>query len=239
VSDKKSIIEKASLKYANSKYNTLMRAGTQLIPGVGGALDMLLSGQAANYQQERLEKQIHCISERLGRVEGVLDHPLTEELYDLFLRVFENTTKTRSDCKREYFAEILAGKITGKKTWEEAEEYVRIISYLDDIHIQILRLVYYAQNTGQAIGNTEKWVSVVATKTRAAGMDPPTILKEELPDYSETTLVLACSELMSRGLLVDVGVLTTTIDSVGQFEALNYFAITKAGRHFIESIQET
>lgn len=125
-----------------------------------------------------------CISERLAHIEGVLDHLLTDELYDLFLSIFESSVKTRSDQKRKCFAEILAGKIEVNKTSEEAEQYIRIISELDEIHIKALQQVSTANNTGFSIGGIETWASVITKKPRGVGMASPIVLTSQLPNYT-------------------------------------------------------
>ncbi len=235
MSDKPTIVQKASYMYANNQKSTVIRAAVQLLPGVGGALDMLMSGEAAKYQQERFDKQLESLNQRLNRIENITEHPLTDELYDLFIRIFETTVKTRSNQKRQYFSEMLAGVITKEKTWDEAEQYIRLISDLDDIHINILNLASSATSTGRAIGNTESWISISTTKARGAGMKSPIVLQSKLNDCSVESLTLACSELASRGLLNDVGVIASST-TYGSYDPFNYYAITKLGRAFVASI---
>jgi len=55
-------ITKASAAY-NDKF--LLRAKVQLIPGIGGALDTLLSGLGGKYQFDRIEHFLGQLDERL------------------------------------------------------------------------------------------------------------------------------------------------------------------------------
>lgn len=229
----KSLAKKSLEKYTNS---TISRASVQLIPYVGGALDTIMCGAASKLYDDRIEKTVSSIERRLSHLESVDPLPLTDELYDLFVKIFESSVKTRSDQKRKCFAEILGGKIEGNKTSEEAEQYIRMISDLDDIHIKVLQQVSNAKNTGFSIGGTETWASVITKKPRGAGMDSPTVLTNQLPNYTESSIVFACSELASRGLLSDLGSLPTVDGIYDRHETLNYYAITKFGRLFINSL---
>lgn len=101
-----------------------------------------------------------------------------------------------------------------------------------------MQQVFNANNTGIAIGGPGKWASVTTEKSRRAFMESPTVLTSQLPRYTESSIIFACSEFASGGLLSDHSSLPTMDSTYGQHETLNYFSITKAGLQFIESIIE-
>ena len=66
--EKTGFITKASAKYCDQFF---IRAGIQLIPNIGGALDTLLSGLGAKYQYERLEGFISDLQDKFRAIFGI------------------------------------------------------------------------------------------------------------------------------------------------------------------------
>lgn len=54
------------------------------------------------------------------------------------LGTFEAVARTRSDQKRSRFAEIITNQVEKPTFWEEPENAVRLLSDLEDIHIEII-----------------------------------------------------------------------------------------------------
>lgn len=203
------------------------RAGVQAIPWVGGSLDTLIAGGVARIQLQRVEDFLCKLDDRMRQVESVSANLRDEGLSDLMVETFTGVTRSRSDAKRARFARILAKQIENGREWDEAERAVRLLSELDDIHVDVLRTVIGAPVIGEPFGGQR----IVALEDRRGPDDqrePPLVLGEALTNHTLAALRMACAELVARGLLHDEG-----IGRLGA-KALNLFVITDLGEWFTE-----
>jgi hypothetical protein len=189
------------------------RAAIQLIPGVGGALDTIMAGYGSKIQQERLYALIDSISKRMSEVEGLVeDIEPSEELFDLVRVAVEGSIRTRSEDKRQQFANIIANTMVSEsKEWGEAETAMRLLNDLEDIHIGIL---VYANETIEYYGGGITPVRVVSLPSSQKDKSvfevsrlvdyqgtPPVDLKKEFIKVSEEILRISCFELFKYGLI--------------------------------------
>lgn len=128
-------ISKLQQRYADV---VTLRASVQVIPYIGGSLDTLLAGRAIQIQLERVEKFANDLGHRLAAVEIAAANLNDEAFADLMLSTFEKVARTRSDQKRSRFAEIITNQVAKPTHWEEPENAVRLLSDLEDIHIEII-----------------------------------------------------------------------------------------------------
>lgn len=95
-------------KYSNC---SILRAGVNLIPTIGGALDILLSEQGAKYREKRLQNFLSSLDSRIGELElqneELKERLSNEAFYDLFIHAAESCIKTRHDSKHIAYANIL------------------------------------------------------------------------------------------------------------------------------------
>lgn len=135
--------KKAVEKYSERTY---LRALIGAIPYVGGAIDILISSKASKITEKRIFNYIETLSKRLESItEDSIDKKFleTEEFFDLIINSLEKSTKTRSNNKKEYYTEILTKRITNSITSTmTAEDFLEIISELNDIEIEIARKLY-------------------------------------------------------------------------------------------------
>src|SRR5437762_3417633 len=92
--------ENQKLKQLSEKYggSVSVRALVQMIPYVGGALNLVLSEQGQKFRQQRIEDYIGIVAGRVEKVEKgfhqlITDYP--EQVFDLLRTHLEECDKTR------------------------------------------------------------------------------------------------------------------------------------------------
>jgi hypothetical protein len=183
----------------------VLRASVQAIPYIGGSLDTLLSGRAAQIHLERVEKFISNLADRLAAVEGATANLNDEAFADLMLCTFEAVARTRSDQKRSRFAEIITNQVAKPTQWEEPENAVRLLADLEDIHIEIIAAALSAPTAEGAIAGL-RVISLAAKPIDSEKQNAPVSLLTSLPRYGTAALRMACAELTAKGLLHDEGI---------------------------------
>jgi hypothetical protein len=192
---------------------------------------LLLGAQGNKIQEDRLRHFLEEISARLEKLENQAELEPSEELFDLMVKSFDSVIKTRSERKRQRFSNILSKQVSEKHEWEEAESANRLLTDLTDLHIQILEEAINTTPCSEPFEN----LRVISFNSAPFGSDkesPPKIITNALSQYSAVALKMACSELMSRGLLYDEGVgrLST--------KAMEYLAPTDMADWFMAWIKD-
>lgn len=195
-------ISKLQQQYANI---IGLRASVQAIPYIGGSLDTLLSGRAAQIHLERVEKFINELAHRLTDVESAAANLNDEAFVDLMLSTFEAVARTRSDQKRSRFAEIITNQVAKPTLWEEPENAVRLLSSLEDIHIEIIAAALRAP-TAEGSFSGLRVISLAAKPIDSEKINAPVSLLASFPCYGAAALRMACAELIAKGLLHDEGI---------------------------------
>lgn len=136
-------LEKAAEKYANK---TLLRAAINVVPYVGGAIDVLISSKASKISEKRILDFINSLSDNLTLVdENKIDKKYldSDDFFDLIINCFERSSKTRSKLKKDYYAKILTKQITVLNTSTEvSEHYLDIISELNEKELIIATVLF-------------------------------------------------------------------------------------------------
>ena len=195
-------ISKLRQQYADL---VVLRASVQAIPYIGGSLDTLLSGRAAQIHLERVEKFISDLADRLEAVESATANLNDEAFADLMLGTFEAVARTRSDQKRSRFAEIITNQVAKPTLWEEPENAVRLLSGLEDIHIEIIVAALSAPPAEGAFAGL-RVISLAAKPIDSENQNAPVSLLASFPRYGTAALRMACAELTAKGLLHDEGI---------------------------------
>jgi hypothetical protein len=195
-------ISKLQLRYADT---LSLRASVQAIPYIGGSLDTLLAGRAAQIHLERVEKFTSDLAHRLTAVESAAANLNDEAFADLMLSTFEKVARTRSDQKRSRFAEIITNQVAKPTPWEEPENAVRLLSDLEDIHIEIIEAALGAPIAEGAFSGL-RVISLDAEPIESGKQGAPVSLLASFPNYGTAALRMACAELTSKGLLHDEGI---------------------------------
>lgn len=189
-------------RYADQVF---LRATVQAIPYIGGSLDTLLSGRATQIHLKRVEKFIDNLADRLAVIEGATANLDDEAFADLMLDTFEAVARTRSDQKRSRFAEIITKQIVKPAPWEEPESAVRLLSSLEEIHIEILTAALNAPTAEGAFAGL-RVISLAANPIDSDKKNSPVSVLTLFPSYGTAALRMACAELTAKGLLHDEGI---------------------------------
>jgi hypothetical protein len=222
-------ISKLRQRYADI---VILRASVQAIPYIGGSLDTLLAGRAAQIHLERVEKFVNDLSHRLAAVESVSVNLNDEAFADLMLSTFEQVARTRSDQKRFRFAEIITNQVTKPTLWEEPENAVRLLSDLEDIHIEIIEAALHAP-VAEGVFSNLRVISLDTESIDNGKQNAPIPLLTSFPCYGAAALRMACAELTAKGLLHDEG--------IGRWDmgAMKYFVPTDLAEWLSEWISQT
>lgn len=182
-----------------------LRASVQAIPYIGGSLDTLLAGRASQIHLERVEKFASDLAHRLTAIESATANLNDEAFADLMLSTFEKVARTRSDQKRSRFAEIITNQVAKPTPWEEPENAVRLLSDLEDIHIEIIEAALGAPIAEGAFSGL-RVISLAAEPIDSGKQNAPVSLLASFPRYGIAALRMACAELTAKGLLHDEGI---------------------------------
>ena len=218
-------LAKASERYGEL---TLVRATVQAIPWVGAMLDTLLSNRGSKIQYERVIHFLGKLDARLHQLEAVGE--INEEgFYDLMLNVFDSVIRTRSEKKRACFAQLVTNQIAFPRNWEDAEMAVSLLRDLTETHVAILKAASQAPMCARPFEGlrvvTWHMDEEAAGATSLPRLDALASLKAEV-------MGMACSELVSRGLLLDEGV--SRLDT----SAMEFFVLTDLGKWFLDWLTE-
>lgn len=204
--------EEKSLQKFSEKYGdvTALRAIVQAIPYVGGSIDTLLSDSGQKIKWRRVEDFLQKLEGRLSKLEkepAITNLAENESAYDLLAFGLEQAMKTRSEEKRDYFANVISNQIKQTKEWDDAETALRLVSELSALHIQILKLAINAPECGEPFAKKRViCVSPTDAKRIESKGVPPTDISRNLTGVPESVLKFHCSELIARGLLKDEGI---------------------------------
>ncbi len=197
----KKALERASQSYGDQ---IILRAAVKVIPHIGGALDKLLSGAGAKVRRERLEHFVYELSRRLERYAAV---PRIDEdvLYDLVMYAIEQSVRTRKRSKRELFASVIARYVVQSSEADEIEMALRIISELEDIHFEMLRLALEAPECAGVFSGLRLISIGEADENVDFGGIMPLNVNEHMDRWPQEMIPFAASELVSKALLIDEG----------------------------------
>lgn len=210
------VITKLQQRYGDSVF---LRAAIQAIPQIGGPLDTLLVGRIAQIQLKRLKTFVNNLARRMESVESVSANLNDEAFADLMLSAFEKVARTRSEKKLSRFAEIITNQVANPAQWEEPENAVRLLSDLEDIHIEIIEAALRAPMAEGAFSGLHV-ISLEAQQNDLLS------LVAFFPYYGTASLRMACAELTAKGLLHDEG--------IGRWDvsAMSYFVPTDLAEWF-------
>ena len=138
--------EEASVAYEK---NEALRAFVNVIPGIGGGLDVLLAS-GGQRSRTRMIRFISDLQEDMkGRLEVIedslvdQDYLQSDEFFDLLLKAFDTSAKTRDEEKRRVCARILVeSAILSKRQGYSPEEYLDIVAGLTPRELAVAREFY-------------------------------------------------------------------------------------------------
>lgn len=189
---------KLSKVYADQ---TLIRSLINIIPYVGGSIDLLLSSSGQNYVIRRIEYLISELNEQIGKLDETKinrDFLETEEGFDLIIKAFNSASRTRQNEKLKLYAKIIKSAITEGKEFEEDEPeiYLRIIEELSIKEIRVAKCLYQL-----------KEVNIINEENSKVDMSNDYLwLSNQYPEFDKDELISIFSRLEREGLIKeDVG----------------------------------
>lgn len=142
--DIKDKLVQASKVYADQ---TAVRAAINLIPYVGGSLDILLSSSGQNFVIRRIETFISELNDQIGQLDkSKINREFLEkeEGFDLIVKAFNSASRTRQNEKLKLYAKIIKGALTEGKEYQEddPELYLQIIEELSVKELRVAKCLY-------------------------------------------------------------------------------------------------
>jgi hypothetical protein len=144
-------IERRAIEFGVAyEQNTALRAFVALIPGIGGSLDLVLASEGPRIYRERILKLITAMKddmqERMETIENSAidkEYLESEEFFDLVMRAFDATIKTRAEAQRRVYARILTeSTIRSARVGHSPEEYLDLIAALTPLELRLARALY-------------------------------------------------------------------------------------------------
>jgi hypothetical protein len=131
---------------------TVFRSLINLIPLIGSSLDILLSGSGQKFVIKRIEKFISELREQLSELQetqinkGYLE---TEKIFDLIIKTFNASAKTRQQEKLKLYARIIKAALKEGKKYEEDEPelFLKIVEELSVKELRVAKCLYEMKET--------------------------------------------------------------------------------------------
>jgi len=197
----KSKLIKASEIYGNQ---TIIRAGINAIPFVGGTIDVLLSSYGNNFVIKRLESFISELQNQFEQLDNKkIDQSFfeTEEGFDLIVKSFSSASRTRQKEKLRLYAKIIKGAITVGKEYEEDEPelYLKIVEELSLKELMVAQYLYQLKEIERKNPEDNNINSAQAEMTNDAKW-----LSAKYPEFREDELVSIFVRLEKTGLIKEL-----------------------------------
>ena len=201
---KNTLIE-ASKAYSDQ---TIIRAGINTIPFVGGSIDILLSSTGQNFVIKRIENFIAELDREISTLnESKINYDFfqSEEGFDLIIKAFNSVSKTRQQEKLILYARIIKGTITLDKSFEvdDPEIYLNIVEELSVKELKVARFLYELKEinvlTEQEIAEAE-----IDKKKNGHSINDAGILSNRYTDLNKDDLISVFIRLERTGLIKEV-----------------------------------
>lgn len=137
--------------------NHVIRAIINLVPNIGGSLDILLSSKGSLWREERIKKLLSDLDSRIGELENP-EHlnkiAESEEFYDLIVQSLGSVAKTRHKEKIKCYSNILVNNLIQEKCTISSEILIAVldiitldeIKYLSEIKNNLSQITFYNLN---------------------------------------------------------------------------------------------
>lgn len=131
--------------------NTVLRAIVNLIPYVGGSLDVALN-KWSQIKQRRVEELLGLINEELkGTQEAAInkDYLESDEFYDLVYQIVNNALANRRPETRRAYAKVVRYAVLNEETTANLEDIVRQVAEMRETDLFFLRNVKNVLSSGK------------------------------------------------------------------------------------------
>lgn len=169
----------------------IVKAGLNLVPGIGGALASILEDYLSQRKEVRLKEFLNdFLNDMKQRNDNIVqDYVNSEEFLDVFENILSDIIKTRSKQKRQMLKNLLVNSCTIQKTsYEKTEEFQHLIDVINLTGLLILSAFYKLQDI--YMDSEEKNINKIWDE-----------IKIQTGIMEESTLLDYIGELESRSLV--------------------------------------
>ena len=150
------MLSKASQLYADQ---TAIRALINIIPYIGGSLDVIFVSKGQKIVDQRLREFIKKLTEELNKVsESKVDKKYldSEEWFDVVIKAMDSARKTRDTEKISWYAKILRGAVAlGDRIDFDPEAYLQVLTELSSNELRVAKVIFEMQKEGPKDGEDE------------------------------------------------------------------------------------
>lgn len=209
----------------------LVLASISTVPYFGGSLATFFSAKWLKTYQERTD----ALFQKLGKHLNNLDEQTIKQDYfdtaqgiDLLIKATEQSTRTRSEEKRDLIARILCGAAMNHEVSKYSpEEYLNLISDLTVRELIVARSLYETRPDVNLEGEWNRWEEKVNTD---CGIDKP--------DLYMTLSRLSSTGLLQRVLAVVDGGGATRVNVYDEDKS-DYYIVTQMFDKLMKFLQLT
>lgn len=174
-------IDKASEAYVQ---NTWLRAAINLIPYIGGSLDVVLASRGSLHQK-RIVEFLESLKEEMSHIkEERIDtaYLKSPEFSDIILKLMEASLRTRDREKMRLYAKFLRGAVLiQNRNQISLEDYLETLIELTPTELEVARAIYEQQRNSDR-GSNENVLQWTRRKGWYDLSDQVTgVAKEDLP----------------------------------------------------------
>ena len=186
---------KASKVYSDQ---TLIRAFITAIPYVGGSLDILLSSSGNTFAVRRIESFIADLTQEISNLKETQinkEYLQTEQGFDLIIKAFNVSARTRQAEKLNLYAKIVTSALLDGKEYEEDEPevYLRIAEELSVKEFCVATVIYDLNERNKLDKTQEGRMGINAA-----------ILTKDYPEFEKDDLVSILLRVEKIGLIKEL-----------------------------------
>ena len=193
MADLKETITRASIVYEEQ---TLFRAAINAIPYVGGTIDVLFSSIGQKFSAKRIEFFIDELKNEISHLQETTinkDYLEKEEGFDLILKAFNASARTRQKEKLILYARIIKNSLTNGREFEEdePETFLKIVEELSVKELRVAMCLYKLKIKKDS-NNKDKTSSDID------------LLSKDYPEFDKDELVSILVRIEKSGLIKEV-----------------------------------
>lgn len=177
----------------------VIRSLVNLIPSIGGALDLLLSSTGQNFIIRRIESLLRNLELELSQLHEEAinkDFLNSEQGFDLVVKAFNSASRTRQEEKLAFYARILKNSLDNSKEFEEDEPEI-FLSIVESLSVQELRVL-------KCIFESKDHKDQNPTNSSTSFGTSAHTLAELYPEFDKDELVSILIRLERTGLIKEV-----------------------------------
>ncbi|MEF3355816.1 hypothetical protein PV403_22040 [Paenibacillus sp. GYB006] len=224
-------------------FTSIFKGTISAIPYVGGGLNELLFEYKSRIAQRRINVFVESFLMHLSTLGLEYDERVirSDEFIDIYFAVIKRVIETKSEYKLKIYRDILISGLNTDYQSDFKETFLDLVSRLDYIEIEILKLYEKTGREGSTDTNKGFNKCIVSELTSASYKERIfKIIKSEVEHLStieiEGRYEFYISDLISKSLLLDKKTISNTYEDMRR-EGFTMLYITDFGKEFIQFIR--